>query len=322
MNNTINQTRFKALALNFREQLHIDRAAKDFEQAKEHGDLKKMLRFHGDEPIESDTEIRFRDDMDFFIGYYAIITAALLSGYVAAPAPADIQAEGLALLGNKYVERYYTRHYPLVLPQAFKIALLPDRAQVEHPAQQQLDQQFELLLLLLRSRMKDDDIDGFLFLLDDGAFYVTALKKWIDIDTLWKFIGDEQEMERLGEHPEKYQQVLSLISGFSKFINYLNEYAAILQRNAAHTLWHATAWELEGYWFTRLKTKSGATLKKGLEKIDKMIQAVQLLTGEEEEPELQEAWKAASGEELAQAYQSLSYLMNEEHQSLAQLLNL
>lgn len=319
MNHQINDIRFKALALNFRQLPYIGRAAAAFEKAKETGELATLLRFHGDEAINLTEELYFRDDMDFFIGYYAIVTAALLTGYVSAPAPAELVAEGMALLGNEHVARYYTEYYPLILPQVFKTAVLSPAATGKDPAQQELDRQFELLLLLLRSRMKDEDIDSFLFLLDDGAFRVGNLG-WVDIARLWDLIGDNRELQKIREEPVKYQQVLSLISGFSKFINYLNEYAALLKRASYNPLWHAVAWELEGYWFTRLKTKSGDTLKQGLQRLGELVRAVSMSGNESNEP--LEEWQSASAGELVQAGESLNYLMQQEHQSLAQHLNL
>ncbi len=309
--------KLKSLNLNFRKNLRADRGYKSFLTISKDSDrLASLLRNHKTQPIVTHEEIRFRDDMDFLLSYYSIISCSLLAGYISSPLPDKTIMEAKEVLLNPVVKLFYEEYYPLYLPQVLcKYLDAPQQlgiAELVNPSRKN-DQIFESLLLLFRSRIEDEDIDGFLFLLDDGGFYDSNLRIPLDLQFVLEIVGSPRLLVEFKVGSQTYPRLDSLVFGFSKFVSYLSGYAALLRRMSNATLFRAAAWQLESYWFIRLHEKPGYQLESCLKNL-LSITDYDFFSKNEGEllQEERDKWQEESKKSIQLAMEDITYLKDQE----------
>ncbi|MEN9910383.1 MAG: hypothetical protein RLZZ540_3542 [Bacteroidota bacterium] len=224
--------------------------------------LKILLRNHKTNPVISFLEVKERDNIDFLIDYYSILEIGLISGYLPNPLPLKIENEAKKILTNEFLNKYFTKHYPLLLPQLLVKQL------TKHSGQPYFDKSYSTnsstiydRFLMLRQFIKDDtDIDQFLWFLDDGY---TAGYTILD---LWNILADksliEYKLGRNNKHP-----LNSALWGFVKYIQFLSDFAALLRDAEKDTLLQAALWHHQSYWFEHLKERVEDIINIGIKNI-------------------------------------------------------
>ncbi len=317
MSANIHSIRLSTIERNFRHDPRVLRADRDFKAL--HGDRKKLddlLRNHVEKDIKTNYEVQFRNDMDFLIGYYSIIAAGTISGYLGPVLPEGIRFEADMLLNNDSVRRYFEKYYPLLLPQIFrKFMLYPAGQERQFPWQDATGfdnngEVFESALLLRRSRIDDDDIDVFLFLLDAGFYEKEGDGgQTLDIEYLWHFLQNAKNVYFLRDNPDRYKILNNAVWGFTKYIEFLNEYAALVKRASSSTFEAAAIWHLEGYWFQKLQEHIGPRLEMGLRIVSDAIEGGRYVHLEEEiDNDTLQQWRTQSQQEIALSFQNIKYL--------------
>lgn len=230
--------------------------------------LKSMLRDYRVEPINDDELVKQRDDVDFLIDYYSVIEVGIIAGYFPSTLPTSLQKDISLILGNDYVRLYYEDFYPLLLPQL----LLQDiesgvSASVQN--NESLPQGlvlFERFLLLNESKRADEDIDMFLWFLDDG------ITNGYSISDLWDVLLDRQRINYKLSSSNKHP-LNSALLGFIKYVQFLQEYAALLRDCDSYKLLQSSFWHYQSYWFDHMKEKLGDIIHNALKNTFDLVES-------------------------------------------------
>ena len=206
--------------------------------------LKRFLRDHRYDSIIDAAEIKFRDQVDFLIGFYGLLELGILTGYVSLTLNSRMQEEIELILENDFVRRYYVEYYPLLLPQVLLKATKLNKNQPNSQAPEVIDS------LLFLGGMLDDDVEDFLWLLDDGYF------KGGNIVTLLSILKDRERMRKLLSKSKKEENRIDrAFWGFQKFTNYMVGYHSLLLKCANDRLLHSAVWHYQSYWFDGIRDK-------------------------------------------------------------------
>ncbi|MFS2185612.1 hypothetical protein ACCC92_03000 [Mucilaginibacter sp. Mucisp84] len=316
--NELDQMRLKALQNNFRNQKNAARGYRNFMKYRNDDEkLKWLLRHHDEEEVVKGKEIRFREDMDFLLGYYTMLMAAVITGYLSPDILREITREAEEVLNNKRVKRYYSKYYPLALPELLYDFLTDESVQVRtlrHIRDEQpiKGETFETVMLLIRSRIEDDDVDLFLSLLDNFHYYDSEVRKYIDIEVIW---------DRLRQYDNKKNKAMynsdifqSALLGFAKYILYLEAYSDVLGELEEKPLSQSAIWHTDGYWLERLQTELGGVLYKGLEIVDSITKNSQPVQYKDEQLFDESnfaAWQSASSYSINKAREDIDFVLRE-----------
>ena len=74
---------------------------------KKDADLDWLLRFHGHHHIVKQSDIQFRDNVDFLLKFYSLLEIAIMTDHIPPGLPDKLKTEIIEVLGNEFVERYY-----------------------------------------------------------------------------------------------------------------------------------------------------------------------------------------------------------------------
>lgn len=208
------------------------------------GYLKRMLRDHEDEEIDTQEEINFRDNVDELLKFYSILELALLSGYISQPLPEKLQKEILMILTNQFVSLYYQEFYPLLLPQLLIDSL--GNKKIQEP----IGSSEYFIQLLLINKLIDNDVSNFLWLLDSGIF------EDYDLDDFKKTLGSVKEIQDILEGGENIDQIkVSVFWGMLKYTSFIEKYERLLKRAGTNELLASALWHFQGYWFEKINKK-------------------------------------------------------------------
>jgi len=326
--NNIYKLRLDLLTVNFRDKANLNKTYNKFLRLTD-PELKELLRDHNKKPIETTKEVSFRDDIDFLIGYYSILMTGILCNYIKPEFSENLLLESRSLLDNKWVKKYYQKYYPLELPDMFRKIFL-DSNGFKNNQERDLERNkatdvlFERFLMAYRSRIEDNDIDTFLFILDDGYYYDDEFDMGVDIDKLWKTLGSSKKLKELQKEQNSSSILYSAIWGFAKFVTYLEEYAIILHELNNDTLSQSAIWHLEAYWFKQMKDKLGKALNKGLNNVLTVLNEgyyVHLNPSEKIEEEIEKIWKENSINAIEEAKTNIDFLMNSKLEKPVKMLS-
>ena len=131
---------------------------------KKKADLDWLLRFHVHHPIIKQSEIQFRDNVDFLLKFYSLIEIAIMTDHIPSSLPDKLKAEIIEVLGNEFVKRYYDDYYKITLPALLFKVVVSEKIQVPVGTSK------EFVALLLLDKSIDKDVENFLWLLDSGYF--------------------------------------------------------------------------------------------------------------------------------------------------------
>ena len=212
--------------------------------------LSQLLRSHGDEPIYGD-EINLRDDIDYFLEYFSIVSLAHIIGYLTLKDLEEEKTEILYYLGLKPVKTYYYEHYPLELPQILFEVLTEGRPFKKSRPSETSDNLF-FQFHALNQTIDNDEVNQFLWFLDNGYtndYNVRNLKDLLN-DTK-KCFKKRTEDSALGH----------AISGFFMYLNFLELLDQFLKKkeNRSH---RATYWTYHSYWLSRINKQLSASLNR------------------------------------------------------------
>lgn len=305
-----NKIRLESLRINFRDKENAKRGYSDFLKLKDDEFLlSTMLRNHNELEIDTNELVIFRDDIDFLIDYFGILAAGIYSGYIERDLPASITTEAREFLGNKAVEKFYTDHYPLALPQLLYNQIVLKK-EISCVSSGEKDAIFEEALLLIRTRMEDEDIDGFLFLLDNGFF--TYEGEDIGLGSILRILkSTERIRECVNSANDETVVHKSLLIGFSKFIQYACEYSKLLRSSPEDPDFRSILWHLDGYWFEKLSEKE-EQIYEGIANLQSTLQAGIIEGTDEEDFEIIKEWENDIPKTVKEIYADLDFITNKK----------
>jgi hypothetical protein len=272
--------------------------------------LKILLRDHKVDTINSFLEVKERDNIDFLIDYFSILEIGLISGYLPNPLPRKTENEAKYLLTNEFLNKYFTKHYPLLLPQLLVKQI------TKYTGEQYFNKSYSAnsfaiydRFLILRQFIKDDkDIDQFLWFLDDG--YTAGYT----ISDFWNVLADQNLIEyklgRSNRHP-----LNSALWGFIKYVQFLSDFASLLKDAKEDSLLQAALWHHQSYWFENLKERVGDIINIGIKNIResmKNINSNEIITDKN---------SFLNSEEDISLWQNNSFLLNGIEEDINYLLN-
>lgn len=228
--------------------------------------LQKLLRNHYVEPIDSILEVKQRDDIDFLIDYYSILEIGLIANYFPNPLPPNVENEIKHILNDDFVKRYYTKHYPISLPQLILRQVIENEGQryFDHHTTHNSATLFERFLILNHYVKNDKDIDQFLWFLDDGWDHGYA------ISDLWNVLDNDQilihKLRSTKNHP-----LNSALWGFIKYTQFLTDFADLIKDSEEDKLLQSAFWHHQSYWLDHMNGKIGDIISIGITNIQKSM---------------------------------------------------
>ncbi|MBX3252719.1 MAG: hypothetical protein KF862_01160 [Chitinophagaceae bacterium] len=224
--------------------------------------LRILLRDHKENPIDSIREVNERDNIDFYIDYFSILEIGLIANYIPNPLPVKTEREIDFILKNEFVNKYFTEYYPLILPQLLlkQISSKRDGQYFYRSNIKNSTALFDRFLMLNQIVKNDDDIDQFLWFLDDGW------TSGYSISDFWEVLSNRDIIKyKLGssnKHP-----LNSALWGFIKYIQFLSDFANLLRDSKEDSLLQSAFWHHQSYWFDHMKEKIGDIIKIGISNI-------------------------------------------------------
>lgn len=228
--------------------------------------LRILLRDHKDNPIDSILEVKERDNIDFYIDYFSILEIGLIANYIPNPLPVKTEREIDFILTNKFVKKYFTEYYPLILPQLLlkQTSRKRDGQYFYRSSIKNSTALFDRFLMLNQIVKNDEDIDQLLWFFDDG------LTSGYSISSFWEVLLNRDKIkDKLGssnKHP-----LNSALWGFIKYIQFLSDFADLLKDSKEDSLLQSAFWHHQSYWFDNMKEKLGDIIKIGISNIRQSI---------------------------------------------------
>ena len=261
----IKDVNFEIIAKQYREK---GPAAKGFETLSalmkddELVSLQILLRNHLHSPIETTLEVNERDNIDFLIDYYSILEIGLIANYFPNPLPAEIEKEIEFILKNQFVNQYFTQYYPLILPQILLKQVLKNKGEMyfQHQSLENSTGLFDRFLMLNQVKRNDEDINQFLWFLDDGWTGGYSIRDF------WKVLKDREiikdKLDLANNNP-----LNSSLWGFIKYTQFLADFADLLRDSREDALLQSSFWHYQSYWFEHMKNGLGDIVEIGLKNI-------------------------------------------------------
>lgn len=110
----------------------------------------------------------------------------------------------------------------------------------------------------------NDDIDTFLWFLDDGIIDGYA------IPDVLKLLGSPKDIKlSLESHQTEWDS--DGLKGFMKYCHYLVAYKNLLDSSKDKPILQSAFWHYQSYWFIRMKTKMRGRLLKGLKNLADVV---------------------------------------------------
>ena len=272
--------------------------------------LKNTLRDHKVQPISENKLVDERDRIDFLFAYYSIVEIGIIADYFPNNLPLSLKNEIETILGNVFVKTYYSEYYPLILPQLLLKHISFQIQSTEGSYWQTKNALFEKFLVLNNSITNDNDVDQFLWFLDDGI-----TNGYSKNDLLHVLASRETLRYKLGRfnvHP-----LNSALFGFIKYVQFLNDYAGLLRQASEFRLLQSAFWHYQSYWFEHMKNQLGEMITEGLFNIRSTVaQTKQEELVNDDNSYIRDRenfvdWKIAS-EQYLDIEENINYLLNQE----------
>jgi hypothetical protein len=220
--------------------------------------LEHLLRDYDEEPLEDD-ETHQRDRVDDLLSYYSLREISALASYVPIEDHEPTLQRAVEILENRAVRRYSEQYHPQLLPSLFRSRLLGDWT-IQLERSDELDGQMEEFLLLTSAGERDDDIETFLWFLDDGGRDEYDLTDTIDA------VADPSSFVKSVSRSERNKNPLDRsVVGFVKFVRFCDELHSKLERMDQWTEVRAAAWHYWSYWLTEMENDLLETIQKAQE---------------------------------------------------------
>jgi hypothetical protein len=218
--------------------------------------LAQLLRHHGERPIDSEREIRQRDSFDFLVAFYGILEIASIIRYVPVLLPSARKREFLEDLSNSSVKKYYERNYPLLLPGLYRLRLEGKLSISEASSDNRVHSLFQSFLSLESRQRNDDDVDMFLWFLDDGLSDGYSLQ-----DVVGCLQNRSAFLKRILKSPKRQDDCDSAVCGFGKLLSFCNDFDIFLQRCSGWPMFQSALWHYYAYWFDLVGESIGPRLR-------------------------------------------------------------
>jgi hypothetical protein len=138
--------------------------------------LAHLLRHHTEEEIE-DAETWHRDEVDYFLEYFSILSLGHITGYLSYNDLEEAKVDVAFYLGNAAIKRYYYVNYPLLLPQFLLETILEERPLTNLKKNKKRDLLFHQFHTLNQT-IDNNDVNQFLWFMDGG------INDGMDVDDL------------------------------------------------------------------------------------------------------------------------------------------
>jgi hypothetical protein len=260
-------------------------------------EVRRTLRGHWEDAIESDYEIQVRDNLDYLLSAYGLAEILFASFKPAYWMPSLDRWYARTILSNPEIREYYSNTYPIVLPQIFLSRLQRELPQAYAGGWIVGGEPSLIVLSLLeldRQRLNDPFLENFLSLLD-GYDY----RGWF-IDDVVEALGDTKRVRRaLEEDVEKepgsrHGRLMALILSLDAFLRYADELKRFLESSEG-TILNSLAWLHHGYFYGESAESVQITLRELRGLLDDMAEG----------PE-QQAIAAARAEHMIDTFDALA----------------
>lgn len=224
-------------------------------------DLDSVLRHHDDEEVVDETEVFLRDAFDDLLAYYGLVEVGSLLGVLPRELPGDMARTAREVLETPEVHRYYTRRYPLLLPDLLRRRVVGSwsrRLDVDAAEAPSLFARFLDVNAVLDAPSQTDEVEAFLWLLDGGS-WGTA-----DLSDMIKLLRNPKRVTDALRTPAEDADKLELaVHGFREFLVFCTSLDALLQScppPAAAAFWHQHA-----YWFRIVRRDVASAVDEAIE---------------------------------------------------------
>jgi hypothetical protein len=254
------------LMMRFRDAGRAAEAAHIMDGARKGGnkpDLSVLLRDHRGRHITSAREIRQRDSFDYLLAFYSILEIASLIGFVPDPIPQAAAKQFLRDLKTPAVRRYYEKHYVLLLPRLTRLRLEGKSSLAEAHSNVQTYGLFQSFLSFESQARDDEDVEMFLWFLDDGYSDGYGL-----VDALKCLRNRNRFVKRMLRPRGKQDDLDKGLRGFGKVIAYCVDFDELLQRCQGWPLFQSALWHYYAYWFDLLNESVGSSLHAAISNIN------------------------------------------------------
>lgn len=224
--------------------------------------LSHLLRFHGDESITDQDEIRMRDQVDMLLDYYGILEVGVISGYLEPEFPVSWKTEAMNDLEDPAVRTYYETYYVQPLPVCFRRRLQGEKL-YEVATSEKSQSQYLRFLTLHSTFIESEEMRLFARLLDD--FYFTGAG---GIQELIKVVSNPAELIPILTKPRQEKNRFELAAaGFREYLEFCIACDSILQEAGEFPMLQAAMWQHYSYWFGRTDTKIGTKLDSAIDSL-------------------------------------------------------
>lgn len=206
--------------------------------------LDRLLRSHLIQEVVSQREIKARDGLDDLLAFYSILEIAFLCGVIT-ELPTVLENQARKHLSRPAVRRYYEKFYPILLPVLF-LERLNGASRFDVYDFPHVFAGF----LTLNTILDDEDVQIFLWLLDDGT--IEEEDSDCDLADVLRVLQDSKGFaKRILTSPEDQVTVDQALHGFVKFSGFCFEFDKLLGGNV-HKLIKSAMWHFHGYWFGQI----------------------------------------------------------------------
>jgi hypothetical protein len=222
-------------------------------------ELRWLLRHHDEESVyEPDTD--YRDDFDRLLMFYNLVEIGLMIGFVTSDLPDNVRRKHLSMLADPAVRNYYEWNYPLDLPRRLRERLQNDHGySVERTPL--VTSTFYEFLELTKHLERDEDIEMFLWALDDG-------KTAYDISDVRTGLKSPKRLLNAVVRKRALRTDLDrALTGFCKFISWCEAFESLLKRTEQAPLLAEAMWLTHAYWFRQFASNIGTDVKSVLRTI-------------------------------------------------------
>ena len=242
----------------------VDRYAK-----KKKKGLPNLLRHYSEGTI-TDEETWLRDDVDYFLEYFSILSLGHITGYLSLEDLTEYKDEISYYLSLPPVHKYYYDHYPLELPQVlFEVVNFNRPFREKRKASygsEALFHQFHSL----NQTIDNDDVNQFLWFLDGG--YVDGY----DIGDLQKTLKDAKRCFEV-QAQRKNNALRQSVRGFFIYLEFLQRLERFLA-SVSNKLDRSAYWMYHAYWFRKISRDLSLAISSFFSGIEKLLIDKNVLT--------------------------------------------
>lgn len=218
--------------------------------------LNWMLRDHRKNGVYELNEIEYRDAVDSLLQYYALLVVGIVLRVLPKKLPKPIEHEILTILNDSSVKKYYEEYYPLLLP-----SFLLTCVQYNCFPRSLVNTSDHFNDLLLLNALLDDDVEVFLWFLDNGTIDGYGMAE------LQKVLNRKNKVEEIIERRKDKEDYIEVAFwGFLKFTVYMERYAKLL-KSCRNEFIRSILWHYQGYWFGKMSKQMQNKYLKGVHNI-------------------------------------------------------